>query len=520
MSPPSSDHDYDVAIVGYGPVGAFAALLLSASGHRVAIHERSTQALDLPRAVGLDGESLRAFQSIGHGEVVEAILQPRREDDELWFTNSKREKLFGQPVPGAVGHNGWRDLAFFDQPDLEAVLRGCVDADDGIDVFLGEEATELSQDDAGVQLTLHNRANDSTRTLRSRYLLGCDGASSFVRRASGIPWTSLGYDQDWLVLDITIEPHAKLPHQVMQICDPDRLTTYVCVKDPNRRWEFQLLPGETREEMESEEKIRALLEDWIPPSDYSIRRAAVYQFHAATAETWRAHRVLLAGDAAHQTPPFLGQGLNSGIRDAFNVAWKLDLVLRGKAEETLLDSYFDERDAHARKLIEGAVGIGKLMETLAAAEAGRPEPYPGWSMTNDIGEGRVALAIKTGALLMEQAERGFPIGEPLRQPRLRSIATGETRRMDEWIGRGFALIGRSAADLHRSSDANALVENIEFATIALDEFEVVEGEIDHAFERTPTVLLRPDRYVFGVVEEDFEVDALIGRWADALSVAR
>jgi len=521
-SSPAPDHapDCDVAIVGYGPVGAFAALLLSASGHRVAIHERSTQALDLPRAVGLDGESLRAFQSLGHGETVSTILQPRREDDELWFTNSKREKLFGQPVPGTVGHNGWRDLAFFDQPDLEAVLRGCVEADDGIDVFLGEEATELSQDKAGVQLTVRNRADDSVRTLRSRYLLGCDGASSFVRRACGIPWTSLGYDQDWLVLDITIKPQAKLPHQVMQICDPNRLTTYVCVKDPNRRWEFQLLPGETREEMESEEKIQALLEDWIPPSDYTIRRAAVYQFHAATAEAWREGRILLAGDAAHQTPPFLGQGLNSGIRDAFNVAWKLDLVLQGLAGETLLDSYFDERDAHARKLIEAAVGIGKLMETLAAAEAGRPEPYPGWSMTNDVGEGRVAVAIKTGALLMEQAKREFPIGEPLRQPQLRSIATGETRRMDEWIGRGFALVGRGASDLRLSSEANALVEKLEFATIALDEFEVVEGEIDNVFERTPTVLLRPDRYVFGVVEDSFGIDALVTQWADALSVPR
>lgn len=523
MSTPSapnhSPFDYDVSIVGYGPVGAFAALLLAESGHRVSIHERSADHLQLPRAVGLDGESLRAFQSIGHGEAIDAIVQPPREGDALWFTNSKREKLFGQDIPGELGHNGWRDLAFFDQPDLEAELRSFVSENDLIDVFLGETATAVAQDEDAVDLTLEDRRSESTRYVRCRYLLGCDGASSFVRRTLDIPWTSLGYDQDWLVLDILLKPSGKLPIQTMQVCDPDRLTTYVCVKDPNRRWEFQLKPGETREEMETDEKIHSLLDSWIPREDYTIRRAAVYQFHAATAERWRDHRVLLAGDSAHQTPPFLGQGLNSGIRDSFNISWKLDLVLRGIASADLLDSYFDERDAHARKLVDGAVGIGKLMETLAAAEAGRPEPYPGWSMANDIGDGRVAVSIKTGALLTEQVERGFPIGEPVRQPVLKPTSGGDRpRNMDEWLGRGCSIVARSKADLAVSAAGQSIIDALEIKTLALSDYEVVVGETDHIFERTPAAILRPDRYLFGVVEEDLPIDALLARLAESVSL--
>lgn len=509
--------DYDVSIVGFGPVGALAALLLAESGYRVSIHERSTEHLDLPRAVGLDGESIRAFQSIGRGDAINALVQPFREGDALWFTNSKREKLFGQDLTPETGHNGWRDIAFFDQPELEAELRTSVEQHDFIDVFLGEKATALEQNEDGVELEVQNLENEATRSVRAAYLLGCDGASSFVRRALEIPWTSLGYDQEWLVLDILMEPDAPLPIQTMQVCDPDRLTTYVCVKDPNRRWEFQLKPGETREEMESPETIHALLDSWLPRETYSLRRAAVYQFHAATAERWRDRRVLLAGDSAHQTPPFLGQGLNTGFRDAFNLSWKLDLVLRGLARADLLDSYFYERDAHARKLVNGAVGIGKLMETLAAAEAGRPEPYPDWSMANDIG--RVAVSIKTGALLMEQAERGFPIGEPLRQPMLKTRSDESLpQKMDEWLGRGFAIIGRTAADLTISAAGQKVVDALGIKTVSLADYEVAQGEIDHVFERTSAVILRPDRYLFGVVEEENSLDALLERLAALVSL--
>lgn len=515
----NADCDYDVSIVGYGPVAAASALFLARRGFRVSIHERSTVPLDLPRAVLLDGESARAFQSIGLSKDIEALVQPYREGDALWFTDSKRNKLFGIDTVGHAGHNGWRDVAMFDQPELEAFLRGEIAKEDSIDVFLGEEATAIRDTGTQIELDLRNLESGTSRTGTARYLLGCDGASSFVRRTLGIPWTSLGYDQDWLVIDIVVEDPDVLPIETMQVCDPDRLTTYVCVKDPNRRWEFQLKPGETREEMEKPEAIGALLEGWLPKEAYSIRRAVVYQFHAATAERWREGRILIAGDAAHQTPPFLGQGLNTGLRDAFNLAWKLGLVLDGRCADVLLDSYFDERDAHARTLVDGACDIGKLMETLAAREAGLPEPHPGWAPTLDVGEGRVSVPIQGGVLNESQRADGIPIGEPLRQPQVRSRGTDEApARLDEWTGPGFALLGRSDADLELDAEATAIAARLGLRRVALDALEVVAGSLDRVFDEKRGALLRPDRYLFGVVDDETDASALVRALAEKIAL--
>jgi len=237
--------DYDVAIVGYGPVGAFSALLLAEAGLRVVVLERSSESVELPRAVGLDGESVRAFQRIGRGEAVAAILQAPRDPDEVCFTDSQRRRHFGAELP-RHGWNGWRDVAFFDQPELEALLREFVAAHPRVEVRLGHEVVGLDPRAEDVGLRFKSPGAPQPSELRAAFVIGCDGASSFVRSELGIEWLSLGYNQDWLVIDVVQGPGATLPLVTMQVCDPARLTTYVCVKDPNRRWEFQLLEGETR----------------------------------------------------------------------------------------------------------------------------------------------------------------------------------------------------------------------------------------------------------------------------------
>jgi 3-(3-hydroxy-phenyl)propionate hydroxylase len=501
-----SEPDFDVAIVGFGPVGAFSALLLAEAGLRIAILERSLEPVVLPRAVGLDGESVRAFQRIGLGETVNAILQPPRERDGVCFTDSQRRPLFGLEFP-KYGANGWRDIAMFDQPELEALLRELVAQRERIDVFLGHEVTGLEQ--TGSEVVLHStRATGGDSQLRASFVIGSDGASSFVRRAAGIDWLSLGYDQDWLVLDIVQGPDAELPLVTMQVCDPARLTTYVCVKDPNRRWEFQLLPGETREEMLRPDRIEELLRPWLPPEHYELRRAAVYQFHAATADRWREGRVFLAGDAAHQTPPFLGQGLNAGFRDAVNLGWKIPLVHSGLCDERLLESYEAERDAHARDLVEWAVAVGRLMETLAAREAGQPDPYPSTDQSAGYGQGRQAPPLRDGVLVQDHVSRKLPVGVLLRQPTIRQADGGECL-LDELYGGGFAVVGRKQSDLRLGSAAAAVLERVGGRTLSLEGLEVTQGETDHLFETHAAAVLRPDRYVFGVVDEQWDLDRLL-----------
>jgi 3-(3-hydroxy-phenyl)propionate hydroxylase len=498
---------HDIAIVGYGPVGALLALELADADLRVVIFERSREPVVLPRAVGLDGESVRSFQRLGFGNLVAGICQPPREVDQVVFTNSRREPIFGATM-SKVGEHGWRDVAFFDQPELEALLRELVAKDDRIDVLFGHEVKRIEQDENGVLVWSVDVDNGAEIQRSVSYLIGCDGASSFVREHLKIAWESLGYDQDWLVVDVIQGPDADLPLVTMQVCDPERLTTYVCVKDPNRRWEFQLLEGETREEMLRPEKIQELLDPWTARENYEIRRAAVYQFHAATADSWRVGRVFLAGDAAHQTPPFLGQGLNAGFRDAVNLGWKIPLVMSGCCDARLLESYQAERDAHAKDLVQWAVAIGQLMETLAAREAGRPDPYPA-DESSAYGQGRTAPPLRGGVLMVEQCRDGtVPVGAMLRQPSVRK-AEGAVHRLDELLGSSFAVVARKASDLAMGSKAKQVLERLGGCSVCLEDLEIVEGELDRVFEKYSALILRPDRYIFGVVDDDWTLDRLL-----------
>lgn len=502
----SADQNYDVAIVGFGPVGAFAALLLAEAGLRVAILERSSEIYELPRAVGLDSESVRAFQRIGRGENAESLTQPPREGERIIFANSKHEPLFGQEVPPR-GPNGWRDIAFFDQPELEGYLREELSKCDGVDVQLDREVTAVYQSDDEVVVDYRDVSGPADFSLRASFVVGCDGASSMVRREIDSKWHSLGYDQDWLVIDIVINSEADLPLDIMQVCDPARLTTYICGRDPNRRWEFALQPGETRGQMLEPATIDRLLAPWLPKEHYTLRRAAVYQFHAAIAEVWRKGRVLLAGDAAHQTPPFLGQGLNAGFRDAVNLAWKLPLVLAGTCDQSLLDSYPAERDPHSRRVVEKAVEVGKLMETIAAREAGLPDPYPqpdGEGEDSDIRLPRV----RGGVLVTEQLDKIGAVGRLLSQPLVKRPGE-EPRRFDEWVGRSFALVARSNDDLAVSAEAAAVLDRIDARKVSLEGFELVDSKWDSVFDESPAVVLRPDRIVFGAVDADRSLSHLV-----------
>ncbi len=504
----------DVAIIGYGPVGALTALCLADAGLEVLILEKSAVPIELPRAVGLDGQTLRAFQRLGLAQEVQALCQPPREPNRIAFVNSRHEELLGLDLP-PIGPNGWTEILMFDQPELEAELRRLVAARPGIEVRLGQEVTALDQDADGV--TIQSRSAEGEDEHRASFAIGCDGASSFVRQARGIGWESLDYDQDWLVVDIIQGPDADLPLTTMQICDPDRLTSYICVKDPNRRWEFQLLPGETREEMLAPERIRALLDPWAAPEFYEIRRAAVYQFHAATAETMQVGRVLLAGDSAHQTPPFLGQGLNSGFRDAASLGWRLPRILSGRCGDELLSDYTVERLQHSRDLVDRAVGVGQLMETLAAREAGLPDPHADAADRAAPSSDGLVPPLAAGLLVGEQLGEGSPVGRLIRQPTV-SAEGGPPTRLDSLLGNGFALVGRKAADLELGAEARRVAERLELRSLSLESVEEVEGARDRLFDAHPAALVRPDRYVYGVVDDRFDADALLTGLAERIAL--
>ena len=248
---------YDVAIIGLGPVGATAAILFAEAGLNVVVIERDMEVYKLPRAVNLDGEIVRAFQSIGRADEVDALLQTVRPGDRGGFANSKREWMFGTNFKD-IGSNGWQPNNMFDQPELESYLRKNAEEHPNVTAFIGMEACSFRDGMTAVDILVKNmqQPQEDHFRVRARYLLACDGAASPTRKALGIEWHDLGYDHEWLVVDVTTFPGHTLTNDTVQVCDPDRISTYVATKDPYRRWEFKLLPHETREEMLDPERIK------------------------------------------------------------------------------------------------------------------------------------------------------------------------------------------------------------------------------------------------------------------------
>ncbi|HEY0453503.1 bifunctional 3-(3-hydroxy-phenyl)propionate/3-hydroxycinnamic acid hydroxylase [Actinophytocola sp.] len=343
-----------VVVVGAGPVGMTAALLLARRGLPVLILERHREPYRLPRAVHLDDEVFRVLQDAG---VADRLLLRTRPLEGLRLLDRGHRLLAEFRRDAAAGSNGWPQGSLVHQPDLEEVLAEAVAAHPAIRMERGVEVKGLRRSGAEVLLNTGPGGGD---TIRTPAVLGCDGANSTVRGLIGATMRDLGPAERWLVLDVRSPARLPIWAGVHQVCDPRRAATFMPVTGDRYRWEFRMRPGETVEELTAPAALAHLLAPF-DPSGVTVVRAAEYTFRASVADRWRADRVLLAGDAAHLTPPFVGQGLGLGLRDAHQLAWKLAAVLTGEAREALLDSYQAEREPHARALIRVALLLGRLM---------------------------------------------------------------------------------------------------------------------------------------------------------------
>jgi 3-(3-hydroxy-phenyl)propionate hydroxylase len=502
---PGGGEIHDVAVVGYGPVGALLASLLGRDGLRTLVFEREPEVYRLPRAVHFDHEVRRIFQSIGLGEDAMPETAPL-EGVEFW--NADREVLFRIGFDQAITQQGWRQDYMFHQPALEAVLRDAAARRDGVAVHLEHEVTTLEERDDHVALGVRDLASGELRTVRARYVVGCDGAGSFVRRRAGLTLDDLQFDEPWLVVDATVDrPRAELglPGPAIQLCDPSRPSTFVPVAGPYVRWEFMLREGEARDEMLRPERVRERIAAWVDPRRVEVIRTAVYDFHALVARRWHTPRIFLAGDSAHQTPPFLGQGLCAGIRDAANLAWKLRLVLRGAARESILPSYQSEREPHVRALIGIAIDMGRIIctrdaEAAAARDAaflGRPAreqappPMPG------LGKG---LWRPDSPLA----------GRPGLQARVRG-RDGTPALLDDVVGPGFAVLTRGPEPPPLRAAARRVLDAVAGHAVPLGPALDVDGAYARWLDRDgcDAVLVRPDHVVFGTASGPDAASALL-----------
>lgn len=428
----------DFLILGYGPVGAALAALITRRGHAVTVVEQASAIYDKPRAISLDHEALRVLQAAGLAQDIAPFLAPHTGTDFLGADGTTIRVLDPMPPPYPLG---WWPNACFIQPRLEAALRARVAANGGARLLLGRQAVALSQDDNGVRLTLRD-GEGREQVVAARYLLACDGANSFARRALGIGVEDLAFDEWWMVVDTRVRDGIDLPEKSLQYCRPSRPASYVVGPLDLRRWEIKLLPGEDPDAFGQPENVRMLLGGFADLSQLDIWRSAVYRFHAVVAQRWRAGRVFLLGDACHQMPPFLGQGLCAGLRDVGNLAWKLDLAARGVARDALLDSYETERKPHVRAIVARAKEFGEVVGELDPQRAAaRDQRLKAELARGEAETVRQKLIPDLAGGVIDAANAG---GTLFVQPRVRT-RDGRTGLLDDMVPPAFLLASRDAA---------------------------------------------------------------------------
>ena len=505
----ASAPEFDVCIIGYGPVGSALANLLGMNGLRVVVLEREPSVYHLPRAVALDGEGMRLVQTMGLAEQLLPLLSVSRNIRHV----SADGKLLLLISRGGIGPEGWNNAYRFYQPELETVLREGAARFASVDVRLRCEAFALDEFGDHVRVRYENLAAGELAQITARYVVGCDGARSTVRRFMGAALQDLRSHERWIVLDMILDqPPRGVPEatdetgrviDAIQYCDPSRPTTFVPMPGKRHRWEFMLMPQDDPATITKPEQIYEMLKPWrIDPATSVIERAVVYTFHSALSTRWRRGRLLLAGDAAHQMPPFLGQGMCSGLRDAANLAWKLCAVIKSAAPDALLDTYESERSEHVKAFIELAVELGGVIQTTDPERARTRDrelianPTMLRPITPRLGQGL-------------HGDLPAPAGTRAAQPRL-----GDGALLDDHVGYRFAVLAsRRLADALGTSTRHVQPDADVVIVAATGPAESYLAEL-----HTEAVVIRPDRYVLGVASTAAELDAVLARRLPAPSL--
>ena len=492
----------DVVIVGAGPVGLFAAVLLERQGFSVKLYEKWPSLYPLPRACGVDHEIIRQLQGVGLAEELQPYLDPVMGPDKTYeFLDQFGDRLL-RIEWNRPGASGWAQMNMFYQPDLEAALLRRIAQTPRVHIERGWALTSLDQKSDHVDLKFTGTEHaDCQLHEQARYVIGADGARSTTRELAGIGQTDLGFAYDWLVVDVMPhEPRVWKPY-VVQHCDPARPTTLVGSGPRRRRWEFMRLPGETIEALNTAETAWKLLARWnITPDNATLERHAVYTFRGSWADRWQDRRTFLVGDAAHLMPPFLGQGLCAGMRDAMALSWRLAEVLQGRAPDMLLQSYGPERSGHVQEIICQAVELGRLICMLDPLEVAARDERMKAALKDP------ALAVKPppeprladgGAYLSQDMHAGFLSV----QGRVRH--GGREGLFDDVVGRGWQLLLRPKTvfnDLNEPAQESLRALHAIVANFAPDGDTLdLDGVYASWFDRldTEAVLVRPDFYVFG-----------------------
>lgn len=505
---------YDVAIVGYGPVGATFANLLAKYGLTIAVVDQAAVIYDKPRAITIDHEVLRVFQACGLEDTIAAHTAPHPGTHYLGVDGDIIKIFDPLPPPFPLG---WVPTATFVQPEFEKALRDKLAGYGKAEVLLSAQAVGVIQDDAVTTLTIKTE-DGSLRTLRARYLVGCDGANSFIRKQLGINLTDLAFDELWMVVDALEHGATRRPEKCFQYCRPSRPGTFLPGPGTLRRWEIKLLPGEKPADFGERDNVLKVLADFTDVSKIEIWRTAVYRFHALLAQSWQSGRIFLMGDACHQTPPFLGQGLSAGIRDAVNLAWKLAMVLRGDARPQVLATYQEERAPHVGAVVALAKEFGLVIGELDPRKAVLRDAR----LREELASGKAETIrqkfipnLAGGLIASGQPAAGTLFPQPFIE-----TAAGAVR-LDDLMAPEFVLVAASPAIF----DGLSLSSIETWKRLRGERVIIGQGglrETGRLFagwlnqHGIKVAIVRPDRAVFGGARDADELNALIAALAAQL----
>ena len=518
---PAVDAPFDVVVVGCGPSGSLLTALLARSGCRVLCLDRSTEVYDKPRAIALDHEVLRLFDNLGIAEAVAPHVAPFDISEHRGEEGELLRRIGMTPAPYPLGYT---PTMVFTQPPVERILRDHAFGYANVRTALGVDLIDVEQDDTGATLTF--RDGPVEERVRASWVIGCDGASSTVRRLCGLGLEDLDFNEPWMVVDLLVKPEAlaKLPANSTHYCESSRPSVYVVGPSNHRRWELMLNEDEDPATMREPEMVWRLLKRWIDPSEAELWRAASYRFHALVAREWRSGRVFIAGDAAHQQPPILGQGMCQGMRDAANLAWKLDAVITGAAPDGLLDSYGLERASHARELILRIKAIGKVLCERDPEEAQQRD-------RRILASTGGVPATTTRQEIIPPLDRGFiaegagvAAGSLFPQPRVQN--GGRHGLMDKVCGAGWRLVLDARAHTWprlRLPPAMTLLALVAQEAADGPPNAVTFVEADSILARwfdantCAAAVVRPDHYVYGVARDEAALFPLLEDLRLALS---
>jgi 3-(3-hydroxy-phenyl)propionate hydroxylase len=494
---------YDVLIVGCGPAGATLANLLRAKGYSVAIFDRDKEVFRVPRAMMLDSESCRIYQELGIEERLEK--NDARHATRHQIVDSNRKHLLTLNYDLIEGEYGYPPMGMMiHQPGLERLLRDDFELGEGVDAFLGYEVTEVDGTGDVAKLQARNIDTDEISEFTGRYLIGADGGQSLCRAYIGAKRIDMNYSRKWIVIDITVHDdalwHSILPQGEYR-CGPDAAIVYV--KGFHNHLRFDCEVTEEIAKTFNEDDARKLISQYIDISSVEFQRIAPYNFYAGMPDAWRKGRVFVAGDAAHRTPPFTGQGLNMGVRDAANLAFKLDLVFRGLANDTLLNTYEEERWENCRQVIEQASDGGELISTTSKLDQFKR------SCLFFLGRLFPKMIVKRAS----RTSHRFPYiagfigdhalsGHLMIQPHVMTNE-GERVLLDTATGDGFVLLQTQGQSSEDTKDTAWFTDVLGGKTSVIgQDFKDADGKLSNFFAKNDVenILIRPDRYIFGAGE--------------------